>query len=136
MEPFLSDDSDTIITWCLDRSRPTRFYTERLGLPQTEISKGRPGSPTFEGNGKSRCKQLYDSVMKTVNRVADRYSTKEELSSAARRRFGLPIVETARPLLTQLGPVIWSASGPYMTIIRPLQYPQYLKFDKENDRQK
>jgi hypothetical protein len=136
MEPSLSADSKTIINWCLDTFRPTRFYTERLGLPQTEYSKSQRGTPEFEGNRASQCKDLYKLVMKAVNKVADDYHTKEELNNAVAKQDDLSIDETTRPLLTQLGPVIWSESEPYMTVIRPSQYPQHLKFSTENDREK
>jgi hypothetical protein len=135
MEPSLSADPNTIVNWCRDKLPPTHFYTERLGLPQTEKSKER-GRPKFEGQGASKCRDLYRMVQQEARRVADRYHTKEDLVSAIVQQQNLSIAKTTEPLLDEHGPVIWSTFEPYVTRVREREYPQHLRYYDENDRKK
>ncbi|KAH4054859.1 hypothetical protein HBH64_034400 [Parastagonospora nodorum] len=154
--PPLSADSNTIMAWCLAYDRPTQFYTQRLGLHHKEAfplernpvseqgspsqnnfttEKTKKGKPTFEGEVASQCKCLHKMIMEAVQRIADRYHTKEELETAVKLQHDLSISETTRPLLVHVGPIIWNKSEPYQTKIIPSQYPRHLKFQNENDLQ-
>ncbi|KAH5564913.1 hypothetical protein HBI25_074440 [Parastagonospora nodorum] len=152
----LSADSNTIMAWCLAYDRPTQFYTQRLGLHHKEAfplgrnpvseqgspsqnnfttEKTKKGKPTFEGEVASQCKCLHKMIMEAVQRIADRYHTKEELETAVKLQHDLSISETTRPLLVHVGPIIWNKSELYQTKIIPSQYPRHLKFQNENDLQ-
>jgi hypothetical protein len=144
------------MAWCLAYERPTQFYTQRLGLHHKETlpletnpaskqgspsknssatEKKKKGKPTFEGEVASQCNRLHKMIMEAVQRIADKYHTKEELETAVKLQHDLSICETTRPLLVHVGPIIWNESEPHQTKILPSQYPRHLKFQNENDLQ-
>jgi len=87
----------------------------------------------FEGEVALECNCLHKRIMEAVQRIADRYHTKEELETAVKLQHDLSIAETTRPLLLDVGPIIWNDSGPHQTKIVPHQYPRHLKFGNKND---
>lgn len=89
----------------------------------------------FEGEVASECNRLHKMIREAVQRIADIYHTKEELETAVKLQHDLSIVETTRPLLAHIGPIIWNDSEPYQTKILSGQYPRHLKFQNENDLQ-
>jgi hypothetical protein len=133
----LSNNSRATIEWCLSGIRPTEFFTVRLGLPHKEVlaaEKGKKkGKPKFEGQVAPQCDRLHKMIMESVQCIADKYHTKEELETAVKLQHDLSIAETTMPLLLHVGPVIWNESEPYQTNILPPQYPRHLKFENKND---
>lgn len=136
MYPSLTADAASIITWSLETTRPTYFYIDRLGLPQLAHKKTTKGRPEFSGNSAESCKALYQHSCRIVNTVRNRFHTKDELRNAALRQRVTLIAQIAEPLLSEYGPIIWSASEPYSTCISRSDYPQYLKHNKSDDRER
>jgi hypothetical protein len=135
MFPPLTADAASVITWSLETNRPRYFYIDRLGLPQLAHKKITKGRPEFSGSSAENCKALYQHSCRIVNTVRNRFHTKVELRNAALNQRATLTAQIAEPLLSEYGPIIWSASEPYSTCICP-DYPQYLKHNKSDDRER
>jgi hypothetical protein len=136
MSPSITADAASIITWSLETIRPTCFYIDRLGLPQLAHKKTAKGRPEFSGPLAESCKALYQHSCRIVNTIRERFHTKDELRKAALRQRVTLIGEITEPLLSAYGPIIWSASEPFLTCINPIDYPQHLKHNKNEDRER
>jgi hypothetical protein len=106
MEPSLTSDAVSMITWCLDTQRPTQFFTGRLGLPQSDYSKTKRGRTEFYGDAAHSFKNLYNSTLDIQKTLRDRFMTGENLRYAALNQRHTLIAGVTEPLLAQYGAVI------------------------------
>jgi hypothetical protein len=136
MEPSLTADPATLITWSLRNNRLTHFFTARLGLPQKQSSKNEKGRAIFEGDLALRSKALYASVLKLRRALVVRFGTKQRLRGIEESQRHILITEVTELLFAVHGPLIWSASPPFSTVIDVANYPKHLKHNNVSDRER
>jgi hypothetical protein len=132
MEPSLTVDAASLITWSLSTNRKTCFFTGRLGLPQPESNKNQRGWTSFEGDLAPSCKALYESILDIRKVLLGRLKTKQGVRVAG----DTLIAEVTEPLLAEHGATIWSESPPFSTVIDIWNYPKYLKHNNSSDRER
>jgi hypothetical protein len=132
MEPPLTADAASLITWSLNSYRKTCFFTSRLGLPQPESNKNQRGWTSFEGDLAPSCRALYDSLRDIRKVLLSRLKTKQGVRVAG----DTLIAEVTEPLLAEHGATIWSDSPPFSTVIDIWNYPKYLKHNNSSDRER
>jgi hypothetical protein len=136
MEPSLTADAATLISWCLSNNRPTDFFTARLGLPQKESNKKKKGGALFEGDLASSSTTLYRSILQIRRTLLVRFPTKQHLRDVEARQRPSLITELTASLLIEHGGAIWSSSPPFSTVIDGPNYPKHLKYNNSSDRER
>jgi hypothetical protein len=137
MEPSLTADAASTIAWTLKQSSNTTWlYINRLGLPQPAHKKRTKGPQTFDGDAAGVCKALVKTTSKITNALVGSFRTKDKLRECDTRYHLKAIADIGEPLLSQYGPRLWSATEPHSTRICQSEYPQYLKYNDDNDRER
>jgi hypothetical protein len=133
MTSSLPADFLVMIDRCLKKRHVNAEYTERLGLPQTDLSKRSKRSPMFEGKGAARCTALYKLINEAANKIADDYATTEDLDCAVYLQDVLSVDKVVELLLKKHGPHIWSRFD-HVTRLCSTEYPRHLCYFEDADR--
>ena len=137
MNPSLTIDAASLITWCMHGTRPAQIYIDRLGLPQYDEDRISKGPLQFEKHAAQSCGALYRSICGEAAKILlDHFQTKDELRQAPMKHHLALASQITEPLLSAHGPTIWGTSAPYMTRTSQPVYPQYLRHNNSDDRER
>jgi hypothetical protein len=136
MYPSLTADPATMISWSLSNNRPTHFFTARLGLSQKKSNKNEKDRAIFDGDLALRSTALYRSILEIRRALIIRFGTKQGLRGVEERQRHTLITEVTDLLFAIHGPLIWSASPPFLTVIDEANYPKHLKHNDSSDHER
>jgi hypothetical protein len=137
--PSLTAGPSEVIKWCIKKIRPTRFFTGRLGLPQTKHNEGDRSQIEFSGDAALDCKALYDEWRQARRDMLEaHFKWKDDLREKAVSEFKDLSFRYISPLLDRYGPTLWPESHDVHAgeSIDSDHYPRRLVYTSKLDRER
>lgn len=114
-------------------ARNLREYIRVLGLPQLSDNPP-PGARIMFAKHAIKVTELFELTGFIAADLILSYKTWAEVRLAVEDPSEDTIRKHSETMLSEYGPIIWSTSAPYLTVINQEFYPRYLVYENLDDR--